>query len=65
MIEGLAKNNLPQKCLLHNNNLNLYCLTDKKPLCASCMYQNQGHKFHKIQPLAYCLNEVKRDCDEI
>jgi hypothetical protein len=67
MIEGLAKNKLPQKCFQHNNNLNLYCISDKKPLCVSCMYQNQnqGHKFHRIQPLMSCLGEVQRDCYEI
>lgn len=62
VIEKLGFNKMPQKCLQHNNNLTLYCENDQKPLCASCMYQNQIHKQHRVLPLNNCLDLLKRDC---
>lgn len=56
---------MPQKCLAHNNNYTLYCEHDQKPLCASCMYQNQMHRTHKVHPLNSCADFVKRDCDRL
>ena len=48
VIEDIWQNKMPQKCIVHNNNYTLYCEQDRKPLCASCMYQNTLHKNHKV-----------------
>lgn len=40
-----------QRCLDHNNVTTLYCVSDKRPLCVTCMYQNNAHKKHKVVPL--------------
>jgi len=40
-----------QRCLDHNNVTTLYCVSDKKPLCVTCMYKNNAHKKHKVVPL--------------
>ena len=40
-----------QRCLEHNNVTTLYCVSDKKPLCVTCMYQHSAHKKHKVVPL--------------
>lgn len=47
--------------------LTLYCEIDRKPLCASCMYQQETHRKHKVTPLARAMNHVKEDisCFEI
>lgn len=65
VIEQLSFNKMPQKCLAHSNNFTLYCEYDQKPLCASCVYQNQTHKLHRVLPLANCTPEIKRDCDRL
>lgn len=51
IMEEIYFNKMPQKCLVHNNNFTLYCENDMRPLCASCVYQNLGHKNHRIMPL--------------
>lgn len=41
----------PQRCLHHNNVITLYCVNDKRPLCAHCMYQVIAHGKHEVIPL--------------
>lgn len=59
--EDISANKLPQKCMLHNNNYTLYCEQDRKPLCASCMYQNNSHRTHKVMALNISNDYLKRD----
>jgi len=54
VLEEIHIHKMPQKCFHHSNNFSLYCENDQKPLCASCVHQNQVHKAHKIIPLALC-----------
>jgi hypothetical protein len=65
VIEDLNFNKMPQKCFQHNNNYTLYCENDQKPICASCMYQNQIHKLHKVLPLNSCEDQLQRDCQKL
>lgn len=37
----------------------MYCLTDKKPLCVSCLYVSNLHKPHKIVPLQKANQEIE------
>ena len=55
VIEDIWQNKMPQKCIIHNNNYTLYCEQDRKPLCASCMYQNNAHRAHKVVSLNLSL----------
>jgi hypothetical protein len=41
----------PQRCLQHNNVITLYCFNEHRPLCVTCMYQNNSHKKHKVMPI--------------
>lgn len=63
VIESLSFSYMPLKCFIHNNNLTLYCETDRKPLCASCMYQNNTHKGHKVIKLDNSQELMIKDCE--
>jgi len=60
-IEKIDQAKSPQRCLLHNAVFTLYCEIDRKPLCASCMYQQETHRKHRVTPLHKSLNLVKED----
>lgn len=51
----------PQRCLQHNNVSTLYCINDKKPLCVTCMYQNNLHKKHKVVSLNKAGKEMTEE----
>ena len=61
MNEVLFKNNLPQRCLKHNNVLTLYCEKDRVPLCVNCMYHGTEHKNHKVVPLKNASKSILTD----
>ena len=48
-----------QRCLAHNNIITLYCLNERKPMCVTCMYQNNLHKKHKVIPLNRANQELQ------
>lgn len=48
----------PQRCLIHNNVITLYCTQDRRPLCVTCMYQNNEHKKHKVLPINRSSQEL-------
>lgn len=39
------------KCTTHNEDYALFCVTEKKLLCLSCVYKATIHKHHQILPL--------------
>jgi len=49
------------RCLVHNNVITLYCLNERKPLCVTCMYQNNLHKKHKVIPLNRANQELQEE----
>jgi hypothetical protein len=49
---SIFQSKTPQRCLQHNNVITLYCINDKKPLCAHCMYQVGAHGKHEVVPLS-------------
>ena len=51
------------RCLLHNNTLTLYCLTERRVLCVNCIYGVTKHRTHKVLPLKDCLEDVRKDND--
>ena len=61
VIEDLWLNKLPQKCMVHSNNFTLYCEQDRKPLCASCMYQNNAHRAHRVNALNLAGDSLVKD----
>ena len=47
---------MPDRCLIHNNLLTLYCEIDRQTLCANCMYDSQRHRTHRVVPIEKAKN---------
>ena len=56
---SIFQSKTPQRCLQHNNVITLYCINDKKPLCAHCMYQIVAHGKHEVVPLGKASAELR------
>ena len=57
----MQNDSVQARCLLHNNTLTLYCLTERRILCVNCIYGITKHRTHKVLPLKDCSEEVRKD----
>ena len=58
---SIFQSKTPQRCLQHNHVITLYCMNDKKPLCAQCMYQVVAHGGHEVIPLGKANKNLKEE----
>lgn len=58
---SIFQSKTPQRCLQHNNIITLYCINDKKPLCAHCMFQVIAHGKHEVIPLSKASAPLKEE----
>lgn len=58
---SIYQSKTPQRCLQHNNVITLYCINDKKPLCAHCMYQVVAHGKHEVIPLSKASSALREE----
>lgn len=58
------ENAIPQKCLIHNNFITLYCENEYKLLCVNCIYSTAIHKEHRVIPSNNSIANVARDNEE-
>ena len=58
---SIFRSKTPQRCLQHNHVITLYCMNDKKPLCAQCMYQVVAHGGHEVIPLGKANKTLKEE----
>lgn len=49
------------RCLDHSNVLTIYCITERKALCANCVYGYNRHRTHKLVPLKDAIQEINED----
>ncbi len=64
-IQALTKKGQAQRCFDHNIPYSLYCTHCRRFICASCMYNSQIHKKHRVQPLQSSTKEIKDDIDNM
>ena len=55
----MSNSKQPQKCLLHNNPLTLFCKHDNRPLCVTCAYQTNHHRQHTVVPLLKAVGRIE------
>lgn len=58
------ENELPQKCLVHNNFVTLYCENEFKLLCVNCIYGSAVHKDHRVIPSKNSIGNIARDNED-
>jgi hypothetical protein len=58
---SIFQSKTPQRCLQHNHVITLYCINDKKPLCAQCMYQVVAHGKHEVVPLGKANHALREE----
>jgi hypothetical protein len=61
----MQSNRQPIRCMQHNNTLTLYCLTERKILCANCTYGVDTHRTHKVLPLKDSAKYINEDNQEL
>ena len=61
--ELLYQNNVPQRCITHNNFVTLYCENEHKLLCVNCIYGNSSHVNHKVVPIKNAFKRIEEDND--
>lgn len=49
------------KCKLHSEDYALFCQTDKKLLCLSCVYRQATHKNHLVHPINGCYSLLQNE----
>ena len=47
----MQNHNAQIRCIDHSNVLTIYCQTERKVLCANCVYGFNRHKTHRLIPL--------------
>jgi hypothetical protein len=47
----MQSQNAQLRCLTHANVLTIYCQTERRALCANCVYGVARHRTHKLVPL--------------
>lgn len=55
------ENELPQRCLTHNDYIALYCENEYKLLCVHCIYASARHKEHRVVPTRNSISNIARD----
>lgn len=59
--ELLFQNGVPQRCILHNNFVTLYCQDEQKLLCVNCVYDSVKHKDHAVGPIKRSFDNIRED----
>jgi uncharacterized protein YhbP (UPF0306 family) len=57
----MQSHNAQIRCLDHSNILTIYCQTERKTLCANCVYGFNRHKTHKLLPLKDANELIRED----
>lgn len=39
------------RCMEHNNQQTVYCITERRVLCTNCVFGAARHRTHKLKPL--------------
>ena len=61
LLQLMTNTEMPVRCLVHNNALTLYCLTERKALCVNCTYGDMRHRTHRVLPLKDAMSHVEKD----
>ena len=61
LLQLMRSNEMSPRCMLHNNALTLYCLTEKRTLCVNCTYGDTKHRMHRVLPLKDSFAYLKKD----
>jgi len=57
----MQNHNAQVRCLDHSNVLTIYCQTERKALCANCVYGINRHRTHKLLPLKDAATYIMED----
>lgn len=57
----LYQNEVPQRCIVHNDFVTLYCQDDQKLICVNCMFAQGNHSKHRINPIKSSFHNIIED----
>lgn len=57
----MQSHNAQLRCLQHSNVLTIYCQTERRALCANCVYGVTRHRTHRLIPLEDADQHILED----
>lgn len=57
----MQSHNAQLRCIQHSNVLTIYCQTERKALCANCVYGASRHRTHRLIPLKDAIEFIIED----